>query len=83
MTEKTQKHPGQILQDEYLEPNQLSQNQLAKYINVSPLRINEIILGRRRITADTALRLGRYFQKPAEYWLKLQLDYDNGRLAIK
>ena len=69
-------HPGEILQHEFLEPMELSQNQLARDIGVPPRRINEIVLGKRRITADTALRLARYFDMSAEFWLGLQMDYD-------
>ena len=69
-------HPGDILMLEFLEPMKLSQNQLARDIGVPPRRINEIVLGKRRITADTALRLARYFNMSAEFWLGLQMDYD-------
>lgn len=69
-------HPGEILLKEFLEPMGLSQTKLAKSINVSPRRINEIVLGKRKVTADTALRLARYFKMSAEFWLGLQMDYD-------
>jgi len=69
-------HPGEILLKEFLEPMKLSQTRLAKDINVPPRRINEIVLGKRRITADTALRLSQYFKMSAEFWLGLQMDYD-------
>lgn len=69
-------HPGEILQLEFLEPMELSQNQLARDIGVPPRRINEIVLGKRRVTADTALRLAKYFNMSAEFWLGLQMDYD-------
>lgn len=69
-------HPGEILLKEFLEPMNLSQTGLAKNINVPPRRINEIVLGKRRITADTALRLAQYFKMSAEFWLGLQMDYD-------
>jgi antitoxin HigA-1 len=69
-------HPGEILQLEFLEPMGLSQNQLARDIGVPPRRINEIVLGKRRVTADTALRLAKYFNMSAEFWLGLQMDYD-------
>lgn len=69
-------HPGKILLDEYLNPRNLSQNRVALDIGVPPRRINEIVLGKRSITADTALRLGRYFQMPPQFWLGLQMDYD-------
>ncbi|PSB66149.1 addiction module antidote protein, HigA family [filamentous cyanobacterium CCP1] len=69
-------HPGEILLEEFLKPMNLSQNRLALDIGVPPRRINEIVLGKRSITADTALRLGRYFNMSAEFWLGLQMDYD-------
>ena len=69
-------HPGIILQEEFLIPFGLSQTKLATDIGVSPRRINEIVLGKRAITADTALRLGRYFNMTAQFWLGLQMDYD-------
>jgi addiction module HigA family antidote len=69
-------HPGEILLEEFLKPMNLSQNRLALDIGVPPRRINEIVLGKRSITADTALRLGRYFQMSPQFWLGLQMDYD-------
>ena len=69
-------HPGEVLLLEFLEPMELSQNQLARDIGVPPRRINEIVLGKRRITADTALRLAKYFNMSPEFWLGLQMDYD-------
>ena len=69
-------HPGEILLEEFLEPMGISQNRLALDMRVPPRRINEIVHGRRRITADTALRLGRYFGMSAQFWLGLQMDYD-------
>jgi addiction module HigA family antidote len=69
-------HPGEILQLEFLEPMELSQNQLARDIGVPPRRINEIVLGKRRITADTALRLAKYFNMSPDFWLGIQMDYD-------
>jgi addiction module HigA family antidote len=69
-------HPGEVLLEEYLIPLELSQNRLALNIGVPPRRINEIVLGKRRITADTALRLGRYFDTTPQFWLGLQADYD-------
>lgn len=69
-------HPGEILLSEFLGPLKVSQYRLAKDIGVSPRRINEIVLGRRSITADTALRLGRFFSMEAEFWLNLQAHYD-------
>ncbi len=69
-------HPGEILVAEFLEPLGVSQYRLAKNISVTPRRINEIVHGRRAITADTALRLGRYFNMEAQFWLNLQSHYD-------
>jgi addiction module HigA family antidote len=69
-------HPGEILLEEFLKPMDLSQNQLARDIGVSPRRINEIVLGKRALTADTALRLARYFKMSAKFWLGLQMDYE-------
>ncbi len=69
-------HPGEVLLEEFLRPMGLSQNQLALAIRVPARRINEIVHGKRRITADTALRLARYFGMSAEFWLGLQMDYD-------
>ena len=69
-------HPGEILLEEFLKPLNLSQNKLALQLRVPARRINEIVLGKRRITADTALRLARFFGNSAEFWLGLQTDYD-------
>ena len=69
-------HPGEILQEEFLEPLGLSQNALAKAIGVPANRINEIIRGRRGVTADTDLRLARFFGLSEGYWLRLQNSYD-------
>lgn len=69
-------HPGEILLTEFLEPMGISQYRLAKDIGVTPRRVNEIVLGRRAITADTALRLGRFFNMEAQFWLNLQTHYD-------
>ncbi len=69
-------HPGEILLEEFLKPMELSQTRLANDIGVSPRRVNEIVLGKRGITADTALRLARYFRMSAKFWLGLQLDYE-------
>jgi addiction module HigA family antidote len=68
--------PGEMLRKEFLEEYGLSQNQLAQAIGISPNRIAEIVNGRRRITADTALRLGLYFSNSPEFWLNLQTHYD-------
>lgn len=69
-------HPGEVLLEEFLKPMDLSQNRLALAIGVPPRRINEIVLGKRSITADTALRLGLYFGMSPQFWLGLQMDYD-------
>jgi addiction module HigA family antidote len=68
--------PGEILLEEFLKPMEISQNQLAKGINVPANRISQIINGKREITADTALRLGRYFVIEPEFWLNLQARYN-------
>lgn len=69
-------HPGEVLMEEFLKPLKLSQNHLAVSLGVPARRINEIVLGKRRITADTALRLSRFFGTSAQFWLGLQTDYD-------
>jgi len=69
-------HPGEVLFEEFLKPMNISQNQLGRDLGVSARRINEIIHGKRSITADTALRLARYFGNSPQFWLGLQMDYD-------
>ncbi|MDO5633704.1 MAG: HigA family addiction module antitoxin [Micrococcus sp.] len=69
-------HPGEILLEEFIEPMGITQHKLAVAIEVPPRRINEIVHGKRRITADTALRLGRYFGMSAQFWINLQSHYD-------
>ena len=69
-------HPGEVLQEEFLKPLGISQYRLARDINVAPRRINEIIHGKRAISADTALRLARYFRTSDRFWLNLQARYD-------
>ena len=76
MTTITPIHPGEILMEEFLEPLAVSQNRLAVAIGVPPRRINEIVHGKRRITADTALRLSRYFGTTDRFWLNLQTRFD-------
>ena len=76
MTTITPIHPSEILMEEFLEPLAVSQNRLAVAIGVPPRRINEIVHGKRRITADTALRLARYFGTTDRFWLNLQIRYD-------
>ena len=79
--------PGEMLKEEFLVEYGLSQNQLAKAIGISPNRIAEIVNNRRRITADTALRLGLYFGNSPEFWMNLQAHYDlktaRGKLSSK
>ncbi|MGB2963025.1 MAG: HigA family addiction module antitoxin [Anaerolineales bacterium] len=69
-------HPGEILLEEFLNPMEITQYRLAKDISVDPRRINEIVHGQRAISADTALRLGRYFGMSPQFWLNLQSHYD-------
>jgi len=69
-------HPGEVLLEEFLRPLAISQNRLARDLKVPPRRVNEIVLGKRAITPDTALRLARYFGTSERFWLGLQLDYD-------
>ena len=77
-------HPGEILLEDWLKPMNISQYALAKAIDVPPRRINEIVKGKRAITADTALRLAVFFNTDAQSWLNLQSHYDaeNTRVAI-
>lgn len=83
-------HPGEILREEYLEPLGMSANALANALSVTAARINDIVRERRGVTADTALRLARYFGGDAQSWLNLQTAYDlrvaeinNGKLIVK
>ncbi len=69
-------HPGEVLFEEFMLPMKISQNELGRALGVSPRRINEIVHGKRGITADTALRLARYFGTSAQFWMGLQADYD-------
>jgi addiction module HigA family antidote len=69
-------HPGEVLEEEFLKPLNLSQHRLALDIGVDPRRINEIVLRKRSVTANTALRLARYFKTSPEFWLGLQAQYD-------
>ena len=69
-------HPGEVLLLEFLAPKQISQNALAVSIGVSPRRINEIVLGKRAVTADTALRLAHYFGSSEQFWMALQASFD-------
>ena len=76
MNKKRSAHPGRILYEQFLKPTGLSQNALARELGVPPRRINEIILGKRGISADTALRLAKRFGNSAHYWMSLQVDFD-------
>jgi antitoxin HigA-1 len=77
MTEKLPNvHPGEVLLEEFLKPMRISQNRLAREITVPPRRVNEIVLGKRAITPDTAIRLARYFGTSERFWLGLQMDFD-------
>ncbi len=69
-------HPGEVLLEEFLKPLDLSQNRLARDIHVPPRRVNELVLGKRAVTPDTALRLARYFGTSERFWLGLQMDYE-------
>ncbi len=69
-------HPGEVLLEEFLKPMGLSQHQLAQGIGIDPRRVNEIVLGKRRVTADIALRLARFFGTTPQFWMGLQSDYD-------
>ncbi len=76
-------HPGEVLLEDFLEPMGISQYRLAKSISVPPRRINEIVHGKRAITADTALRLGMFFRMEEQFWLNLQTHYDLEVAKIK
>ena len=76
MTKLTNIHPGEVLLEEFLVPMGISQNRIARNMGVPPRRINEIVHGKRAVTADTALRLARYFRISEEFWMGLQADYD-------
>jgi len=69
-------HPGEVLFEEFLEPMGLSQNAIAREIGVPPRRINEIVLGKRGVTADTAIRLAKRFRTSEQFWMSLQAEYD-------
>jgi addiction module HigA family antidote len=76
MSKLTPIHPGEVLMEEFLKPMKLSQNRLAIDIGVDGRRINEIVQGKRAISADTALRLSRFFGNSAQFWMGLQTQYD-------
>lgn len=69
-------HPGEVLAEEFMKPHGISQNRLANDLGVNPRRVNEIIHGKRSVTADTALRLARYFKMSADFWLGLQKEFE-------
>lgn len=75
-TDREPTHPGEMLRDEFLDPMDLTQQELANAIHVPFQRVNEIVRGRRSVTPSTALRLARYFGTSAGFWMKLQLRYD-------
>jgi addiction module HigA family antidote len=83
MTRLSPIHPGEILHEEFLKPLRMSQYRLAQAIRVPPRRINEIVKGERAISADTALRLGRFFGTSAEMWMNLQARYDLVTAQVK
>jgi antitoxin HigA-1 len=76
-------HPGEILLEEFLKPMKISQYKLAKDLHVTPIRISQIVHGKRSISADTAIRLGRYFKMEAEFWMNLQTSYDLEKAMIQ
>jgi addiction module HigA family antidote len=76
MTSLAPIHPGEVLMEEFIEPLGVTQHHVAVAVGVAPRRINEIVHGKRRITADTALRLARYFGTTDRFWLNLQTRYD-------
>jgi addiction module HigA family antidote len=76
MKQEKPPHPGEVLQKQFLEPSGLSQNRLSMALHVSARRINEIVQGKRAITADTALRLSTCLGTPPEFWMSLQADYE-------
>ena len=76
MTKLPNVHPGEVLLEEFLRPSGISQNRLARELHVPPRRINEIVLGKRAVSPDTALRLARFLGTSERFWLGLQMDYD-------
>lgn len=76
-------HPGEILREDYLVPLDMSANALARELHLSAPRINDVVRERRGITADTAMRLARYFDSTPEFWLNLQLEYDLKTAELK
>jgi addiction module HigA family antidote len=75
-------HPGEILLEEYLEPLGVSQNALARALGITPKTVSEIVLGKRGISPETSIRLGKFFEQSARFWLNLQTEYEF-RLAMK
>jgi antitoxin HigA-1 len=82
MTKPRVAHPGRVLLLDWLGPCGISQNALARHMRLSPRRVNEIILGKRAITADTALRLAEMFGLDPRYWLRLQMEYDLDQASL-
>lgn len=76
-------HPGEVLLEEFMRPMGISQYRLAKELHVTPIRISEIVNGKRAMTADTALRLARFFNMEAQFWLNLQVSYDLDMASTK
>src|ERR1700733_8969905 len=76
-------HPGEILLEEFMKPMNISQYKLAKELHVGSIRISEIVHGKRSITADTAIRLGRYFKMEAKFWMNLQASYDLEKAMVE
>lgn len=83
MTKLTNIHAGEVLLEEFLVPMGIGQNRIARNMGLPPRRINEIVHGKRAVTADTALRLARYFKISEEFWMGLQADYDLEEARIK
>ena len=83
MSQSIPEVPGRYLERKFMIPNGLSQNKLARDLDVDPARICQILQNRRSITADTALRLAKYFKTPARFWLELQLEYDLYQARMK
>jgi antitoxin HigA-1 len=82
MTKPRVPHPGRVLLQEWLDPCGISQNELARHMQMSPRRVNEIVLGKRGITAGTALRLGWMFALDPRYWMRLQMEYELDQASL-
>lgn len=83
MNKLSNTHPGEVLHSEFLEPLEISAYRLSKELNIPQTRLSQIIKGKRRVTADTALRLSKYFGTSAKFWLGLQNDYDISNVINK